>query len=190
MPFIIYCQSLVEGLQFVVIRRKIVSAVLAECQSTVTNLAISQTTFEVFILLAWIWQWQVNYLELCLPLYNPLIPSYSPSATDPRFAPYPSHSTFFHRFSLSLPLNILALTMPPWLNDRGYMYIVFVTLVCLSVCPSVCLHVYLSVVNFNIRYNFWNVRGRDFIPVFDVHTQLMMPFQLTPRSLTFTLMLE
>ena len=31
--------------------------------------------------------------------------------------------------------------------------------VCLSVCSSVCLFV----VNFNLRYNFWTVRDRDFI---------------------------
>ena len=50
------------------------------------------------------------------------------------------------------------------------------------VCLSVCLFVCLSVVNFNIRYNFWTVRGRDFI--FGMHTPLMMPFQMTPRSMT------
>ena len=61
-------------------------------------------------------------------------------------------------------------------NDRGH--IVFV----LSVCLSVCLFVCLSVVNFNIRYNFWTVRGRDFI--FCMHTSLMIPFQMTPRSMT------
>ena len=64
----------------------------------------------------------------------------------------------------------------PGSNDRGH--IVFV----LSVCLSVCLFVCLSVVNFNIRYNFWTVRGRDFI--FGMHTPLMMPFQMTTRSLT------
>ena len=56
-------------------------------------------------------------------------------------------------------------------NDRGH--IVFVLSV-LSVC--------LTVVNFNICYNFWTVRGRDFI--FGMHTPLMMPFQMTPRSMT------
>ena len=45
-------------------------------------------------------------------------------------------------------------------------------------CP-VCL----SVVNFNICYNFWTVRGRDFI--FGMHTPLIMPFQMTLRSMTF-----
>ena len=44
-------------------------------------------------------------------------------------------------------------------------------------CP-VCL----SVVNFNLRYNFWTVRDRDFI--FGMHSPLMMPFQMTPRSMT------
>ena len=56
---------------------------------------------------------------------------------------------------------------PGW-NNRGH--IVFV----LSFC--------LSVVNFNPRYSFWTVRGRDFI--FGMHTLLMMPFQLTPRTMT------
>ena len=50
--------------------------------------------------------------------------------------------------------------------------------VCLFVCLSVCL----SVVNFNLRYNIWTVRDRDFI--FGMHTPLMMPFQMTPRSMT------
>ena len=57
-------------------------------------------------------------------------------------------------------------------NDRGH--IIFVL--------SVFLSVWLSVVNFNIRYNFWTVRGRDFI--FGMHISLMMPFQMTPRSMT------
>ena len=42
-------------------------------------------------------------------------------------------------------------------------------------CP-VCVF-FLSVANFNISYNFWTVRDRDFI--FCMHTQLMMPFQIT-----------
>ena len=42
----------------------------------------------------------------------------------------------------------------------------------------------LFVVNFNLRYNFWTVRDRDFI--FGMHTPLMMPFQMTPRSMTLT----
>ena len=53
-------------------------------------------------------------------------------------------------------------------------HIVFVLSVCLSVC--------LFVVNFNLRYNIWTVRDRDFI--FGMHTPLMMPFQMTPRSMT------
>ena len=43
-------------------------------------------------------------------------------------------------------------------------HIVFV----LSVCLFVCLFVCLSVVNLNIRYNFWIVRDRDFF--FGMHT--------------------
>ena len=54
--------------------------------------------------------------------------------------------------------------------------------VCLFVCLSVCLFVCLSVVNFNLRYNFWTVRDRDFI--FCMHTPVMMPFQMTSRSMT------
>ena len=46
----------------------------------------------------------------------------------------------------------------------------------------VCLFVCLSVVNFNLCYNFWTVRDRDFI--FGMHTPLIMPFQMTPRSIT------
>ena len=64
----------------------------------------------------------------------------------------------------------------PGSNDRGH--IVFV----LSVCLFVCLFVCLSVVNFNLRYNFWTKRDRDFI--FGMHTPLMTPFQMTPRSMT------
>ena len=69
---------------------------------------------------------------------------------------FPSMKIQFHQF------------YAPGLNDRGH--IVFV----LSVC--------LSVVNFNIRYNFWTVRGRDFI--FGMHILLMTPFQMTLRSMT------
>ena len=60
-------------------------------------------------------------------------------------------------------------------------HIVFVMSVCLSV---VCL----SVVNFNIRYNFWTARDRDFI--YGMHTPLMTPFQMIPRSMTLTLKLK
>ena len=52
--------------------------------------------------------------------------------------------------------------------------------VCLFVCLFVCLSV---VVNFNLRYNFWTIRDRDFI--FGMHTPLMTRFQMTPRSMTF-----
>ena len=45
-----------------------------------------------------------------------------------------------------------------------------------------CLSVCLSVVNFNLRYNLWTVRGREFI--FGMHTPLIMPFQTTSRSMT------
>ena len=48
-------------------------------------------------------------------------------------------------------------------------------------CP-VFLFVCVSFVNFNLHYNFWTVRDRDFM--FGMHTQLMRPFQITPRSTT------
>ena len=58
--------------------------------------------------------------------------------------------------------------------------------VCLSVYLSVCL--WLSVMSLwqkkklNLGHNFWTVRDRDFI--FVIYTQLMKPFQMTPRSMT------
>ena len=52
--------------------------------------------------------------------------------------------------------------------------------VCLPVCLSDCLH--LSVVNFNLHYNFGTFRESDFI--FGMHTPLMMYFQTTPKSMT------
>ena len=55
--------------------------------------------------------------------------------------------------------------------DRMINGIVFV----LSVC--------LSVVNFNHRSNFWTERDTDFI--LGMHTPLIMPFQMAPRSMTF-----
>ena len=48
----------------------------------------------------------------------------------------------------------------------------------LSVCDSVAK-------NFNLDHNFRTVRVRDFI--FGMHTQLMKPFQMTPRSRLVTL---
>ena len=38
----------------------------------------------------------------------------------------------------------------------------------------------LSVVNFNLCYNFWTVRDGDFI--FGIHTPLMMSLQMTPSQ--------
>ena len=49
-------------------------------------------------------------------------------------------------------------------------------------CPSVYFFVSLSVVNFNIRNNFWTVGDRDLI--FGMHTQLPMPFQMVSRLMT------
>ena len=49
-------------------------------------------------------------------------------------------------------------------------------------CLSVCLFICLSVVNFNLRYNFWTIRERDFI--IGMHTPLMIPSQMSPRSMT------
>ena len=56
-----------------------------------------------------------------------------------------------------------------------------------------CLSACLSVVNFNLRYNFWTVKDRDFI--LSMHTPLMMPFQMTQKvndlvTLTLTLKLK
>ena len=48
------------------------------------------------------------------------------------------------------------------------------------VCDSVSLSVTLWQQN-NIGHNIWTVRDRDFI--FGMHTQLMKPFQMTPRSM-------
>ena len=58
----------------------------------------------------------------------------------------------------------------PGSNDLGH--IVFVLSICLFIC--------LSVVNFNIRYNFWAVGDRYFL--YCMHTQQMMPFLMTTRS--------
>ena len=49
-------------------------------------------------------------------------------------------------------------------------------------CLLVCLFVCLYVVNIKIRYTFWTKRDRDFI--FDMHTQLTTPFQMTPGLMT------
>ena len=73
-------------------------------------------------------------------------------------------------------IHICFIFYAPGSKDRGH--IVFV----LSVCLFVCLFVCLSVVNFNLGYNFRTVRDRDFI--FGMHTPLMMPFQMTPSSMT------
>ena len=59
------------------------------------------------------------------------------------------------------------------------------------VCLFVCLSVGLSVVNFNIRYNFWNIRDRGFI--FDMHTQRMFSNDTKVNdlvTLTLTFMLK
>ena len=72
--------------------------------------------------------------------------------------------------------------MPPEWNGGGILF-----LSCLSVTVSVCLSVFLwlcgSVAkNFNLGYNFWTVRDKDF--VFGMHVHIMKPFQMTPRSMT------
>ena len=70
------------------------------------------------------------------------------------------------------------LFMPPDRMIGAYCFFPVRLFVCLSVCLSACL----SLVNFNLRYNIWTVRDRDFI--FGMHTPPMMPFQMTPRSMT------
>ena len=77
-------------------------------------------------------------------------------------------------------ISIVYFFMPP---DRMIGGILFLS----------CLFVCLSVVNFNLRYNFCTLRDRNFI--FGMHTPLMTPFQMTPRSvdlvtLTLTLKLK
>ena len=64
--------------------------------------------------------------------------------------------------------------MPPDRMNEAYC-------VC-PVCMFVCL--FVSVVNFNILYNFSTVRDIYFI--FGMYTLLMMSFQMTP-SMTLTL---
>ena len=81
------------------------------------------------------------------------------------------------RYFPSIFVGVMPLFMPP---DRMIGGILFLS--CLSVCLFVCLFVCLSVVNFNLRYNFWTIRDRDFI--FGMHTPLMTPFQVTPKSMT------
>ena len=85
-------------------------------------------------------------------------------------------SGFFFHSEVKFSTKFL---MPPDRDDRGH--IVIVLSICLSVCLSVWSFVCLFVVNFNLRYNFWTVRDRNLI--FSMHTQVMMPFQMTPRSL-------
>ena len=88
-----------------------------------------------------------------------------------------------------ITLNFLGIFMDfcgfyaPGSNDRGH--IVFVLSVCLSVCLFVCLSVCLSVVNFNLRYNIWTVRGRNFI--FGMHTNDALSNDLVILNLTFAL---
>ena len=61
--------------------------------------------------------------------------------------------------------------LPDWMIWGGG-HIVF-SMVCLFVC--------LSVVNFNLRYKLWTIRDRDFIS--DLHTPLIMSFQMKPMSM-------
>ena len=66
---------------------------------------------------------------------------------------------------------------PEW-NSGAYSFCP----VCDSVsdCDSVCL--WLCGKNFNLGHNFWTVKDRD--SIFGIHTQLINPFQMTPRSMT------
>ena len=72
---------------------------------------------------------------------------------------------FYKTLSFTNSSFYIAIFYAPGSNDRGH-----------SFCPA-CL----SVVIFNICYNFWTIRDRDIL--FGMHTQLMMPFQMTPRYL-------
>ena len=73
--------------------------------------------------------------------------------------------TYFCLYNAFLSFDILFYA--PVSNNQGH--IVFVLSVCL-----------LPTLTFTIT--FWTVRDRDFI--FGMHTQLMMPFQMTQRSMT------
>ena len=80
---------------------------------------------------------------------------------------YPEHGIMLCKLMFPLSgqkpwLGILTFLCPVS-NNQGH--IVFALLVC------------LFVVNINIRYNFWN----------GMYTQLIMPFQMTPRSMSMTL---
>ena len=57
------------------------------------------------------------------------------------------------------------------------------------VCLSVCLFISLSVVNFNLRYNFWTVRDKDFIfGIFGMHINDALSSDTKVNDLvTFTL---
>ena len=68
----------------------------------------------------------------------------------------------------------------PGSNDQGHIvFVLSVCLVffCLSVCLPICL---LSTLTFAITFEL--KRGGDFI--FSMHTPLIKPFQMTPRSMT------
>ena len=64
--------------------------------------------------------------------------------------------------------------IPTWIEWSGD--ILFLS------CLSQCLFVRMSVVNYNLWYNFWTVRDIDFIS--GMYTPLLMPFQVTQRSMT------
>ena len=101
-----------------------------------------------------------------------------------------THSMFEHSCSLTW-IHVLSyytyclrqylFIYAPGSNDQGH--IVFVLsvclfFVCLFVCLSVCL---LSTLTFAITFELKRGNG-DFI--FSMHTPLMKPFQMTPRSMT------
>ena len=117
---------------------------------------------------------QYKHMEICLFLWgrNLIVKQFKTK--------YTNESAEICELYLKLPFTIHNLAKSvevfifyaPRSNDRGHIAFVL----------SVCLFVWLSVVNFNLRYNFWTVRGRDFL--FGMHTLLLMHFQMTPRSMT------
>ena len=82
----------------------------------------------------------------------------------------------------TLPRHKSVFNLPHYVQELNSEYPVFVLSVWLSVCLWLCYSLtLLQKINFNLGHNFWIVRERDFI--FGMHTQLMEPIQMTPKSM-------
>ena len=81
------------------------------------------------------------------------------------------HGHSLDTLTLVLPewVGVTSSTHLSWVNILKYHKTCFVLSVCLLAC--------LSVVNFNLLFNFWTVRVRYFI--FGIYTPLMMSFRMT-----------